>query len=75
MNWRGNPVTKARPPDNNNWPRNGSILKGIPETLPSGEKWLHCTEIKQAGSDEFLKLKQGYWMPWENSGPLLREDL
>ena len=50
-----------RPPDNENWPRNGSILRGVP-SFKGDDKWLHCTEIKQAGTTEFKQLSEGYWM-------------
>ena len=74
MNWRGNPSTRKSPPNNDNWPRNGSILKGVKHVVANAD-WLHCTEIKQSGSSDFIKLPEGYWMPFEYSGPLLREDM
>ena len=67
-------MTKARPPNNENWPKNGSILKGVAHQVGK-EKWLHCTEIKQSGTSTFLPLAEGYWMPFDYSGPLLRTDL
>ena len=39
MFWRGDPVTNKKPPNQKNWPRNGSILRGVP-VKAKGNLWL-----------------------------------
>eukprot|EP00048_Salpingoeca_helianthica_P015332 m.226221 g.226221 ORF g.226221 m.226221 type:complete len:93 (+) comp16897_c0_seq1:105-383(+) len=58
---------------NDNWPRNGSILTGIPHTLPGtkeGPKWLEVVEWQPVGTDKKIAV-QGLWMPFEQHGPIL----
>lgn len=40
MFWRGDPISGAKPPNQDNWPRNGSILRGSPVEGAGGEMWL-----------------------------------
>ena len=72
MYWRGDPHTGKSAPTNDNWPRNGSVLKGEGPYLVRGENWLKVAEIKQAGSDSFKKVPEGTWMMYTQNGPLLR---
>jgi hypothetical protein len=70
--WRGDPNTGARAPTNDNWPRNGALLKGSGPFLVKGENWFKVTEIQQAGTEGFKPVPAGTWMMYEQNGPLLR---
>jgi hypothetical protein len=35
-------ISGKRPPDNENWPHNGSYLRGV-ASMKGKEQWLHCT--------------------------------
>jgi hypothetical protein len=35
--WRGDPYKGGGPPDNNDWPRNGALLKGIVHAVKGGQ--------------------------------------
>ncbi len=72
MFWRGDPNTKQQPPSNDNWPRNGALLKGTGPHVVGGEKWFKVSEIQQAGTNGFTKVPEGTWMLYEQHGPLLR---
>lgn len=39
MFWRGDPITKKKPPNQKNWPRNGSLVRGAP-VKASNALWL-----------------------------------
>ena len=73
MYWRGDPITGARNPTNDNWPRNGALLKGYGPIEARGEKWMKVLEIKQQGAPDFVPVPEGTWMMYEQSGPLLRD--
>ena len=72
MFWRGDPLTKSSPPSNDNWPRNGSLLRGN-LFLVAGEKHLKVKEFQQAGTTGFVEVPEGTWMLFEQQGPLLRD--
>ena len=40
MFWRGDPVSKQKPPNQKNWPKNGSTLRGTPVKAAGGALWL-----------------------------------
>lgn len=73
MFWRGDPNTKQQPPSNDNWPRNGALLKGTGPHVVNGEKYFKVSEIQQANTNEFTKVPEGTWMLYEQHGPLLRD--
>jgi hypothetical protein len=70
MFWRGNPETGSAPPSNDNWPRNGSLLKGVPITV-KGEEYLKVSSFQQAGSSEFVSVEEGTYMLFYQEGPVL----
>ena len=70
MYWRGDPVTKASPPTNDNWPKNGALLKGAGPIVVGGEKYFKVFEIQQAGTAEFKKVPEGTYMLYEQGGKL-----
>ena len=63
----------SRPPTNDNWPRNGAILKGFGPIEVNGESWMKVTEIQQAGTTGFKAVPEGTYMMYEQNGPLLRD--
>ena len=73
MYWRGDPSSSSRPPSNDNWPRNGAILKGTGPHHIKGENWMCVKEIQQAGTTGFKPVPDGTWMMYEQNGPLLRD--
>jgi hypothetical protein len=63
MFWRADPTGKAKLASNNDWPRDGAVLRGeIVEA--KGEKWLLVSEVKQKGKD-WVKAPAGAAMPFE----------
>ena len=73
MYWRGDPVTKASPPSNDNWPRNGALLQGTGPILVDGEEYFKVSAIKQAGTNEFISVPEGTYMLYEQGGKLLHK--
>ena len=78
MYWRHDPrnnnhSTFAGPPE---WPRNGSLLRGIVIEIPSAPqgslKWLQVFEDQQAHSKEWIPTPK-CWMQFEQHGLLLHE--
>jgi hypothetical protein len=68
MFWR-HPTGRAA---GGNWPKCSAILRG--EVVDLGKKvgeaktnlWMHAVEIKQPGTDSFVKVDgEGCWMPLE----------
>lgn len=72
MFWRGNPNTGARAPTDDNWPRNGALLKGTRHEV-NGEPWFEVFEIKNAGRVEFEPVPKGTWMLFDQGGTLLHK--
>ena len=54
-----------------NWPRDGALLKGHVHEV-NGDKWLECTQVKQAGKS-WEKVKAGNWMPFAYAQYYLEE--
>lgn len=73
MFWRGDPFTNKSPPTNDNWPRNGALLKGTGPYHAQGERWFKVTEIQQAGTTGFKPVPEGTWMLYDQHGPVLRD--
>lgn len=72
MYWRGDPFTGASAPSNNNWPRNGALLRGTgPHNAPSGEKYFKVSSFQQAGTTGFVPVPDGTWMLYNQGGLLL----
>jgi hypothetical protein len=63
MFWRPDPTGKVALASNNDWPRDGAVLRGE-VTEAKGEKWLLVTEVKQEGKD-WVKAPAGAAMPFE----------
>ena len=63
MFWRPDPTGKAKLASNDNWPRDGAMLRGT-EVEAKGEKWLLCTHVKQAGGD-WVPAPEGAAMPFK----------
>jgi len=73
MYWRGDPVTKAPPPSNDNWPRNGALLQGTGPILVNGEEYFKVSAIQQAGATEFVSVPEGTYMLYDQGGKLLHK--
>eukprot|EP01038_Epipyxis_sp_PR26KG_P010775 gene10775-14468_t len=73
MFWRGDPTTKKSPPTNDNWPRNGALLKGSGPHVVAGENYFKVFEIQQAGTKSFVPVPDGTWMLYNQGGLLLHD--
>jgi hypothetical protein len=78
MFWRRNPKPTAAASEDQvgggDWPRNGSVLKGIVHSkLADGMDWLEVSAWTQAGSKKEVTGCGGLWMPFEQGGLLLHE--
>lgn len=62
--WRGSPETGKSAPSNDNWPRNGALLKGTGPHFIKGENWMKVTEIQQAKESQFKKVPEGIDYPY-----------
>ena len=71
MFWRGDPVTNARPPSNDNWPKNGALLQGTGPHMIGGEEYFKVATIKQPGETYFSPVPDGTWMLYNQGGRLL----
>jgi hypothetical protein len=75
MFWRPDPTGATKLANNNEWPRDGALLRGtIVEVSNSnansnansnGKKWLLTKEIKQKGSSQWVAAPEGAAMPFE----------
>jgi len=70
MFWRGDPIKKLSPPSNDNWPRNGAVLKGTVHRVGDMD-WLKVTECQNSGESSFSKVPEGTWMQFDQGGPVL----
>lgn len=71
MYWRGDPFTGNAAPSNDNWPRNGALLKGTGPHNAKGEDYFKVTAIQQAGTTGFKTVPEGTWMLYNQGGLLL----
>mmetsp|Transcript_26712 Transcript_26712/g.44654 ORF Transcript_26712/g.44654 Transcript_26712/m.44654 type:complete len:127 (+) Transcript_26712:155-535(+) len=71
MFWRGDPETGARPPSNDNWPKNGAILQGTGPHWVKGVAYFKVSALQQAGKKGFKKIPEGTWMLYDQGGKLL----
>lgn len=71
MYWRGDPFTGKGAPSNDNWPRNGALLRGTGPYEVRGEKYFKVSSFQQAGSTEFVSVPEGTWMLYSQGGDLL----
>jgi hypothetical protein len=71
MFWRGDPFTGASAPSNDNWPRNGALLKGYGPFDAKGEKYFKVVAVQQAGTSGFVDVPAGTWMLYNQGGLLL----
>jgi hypothetical protein len=71
MFWRGDPATRAGPPSNDNWPRNGAQLRGTGPHTVNGEQFFKVQEIQQAKTSGFVPVPEGTWMLYNQGGPVL----
>lgn len=66
MFWRSDPTGKSQLESNNDCPRDDAVLRGeVAEA--EGEKWLLVSEVKQKGSEKWVKAPVGAAMPFEYS--------
>lgn len=63
MFWRSDPTKKTSLASNNNWPRDGAIMRGQ-VVVVNGEKWLLAKQVKQKGKD-WVHAPEGAAMPFE----------
>ena len=73
MFWRGDPNTKAQPPSNDNWPRNGALLEGTGPYVVDGEAYFKVSAIQQAGKTGFLPVPEGTYMLYNQEGKVLHD--
>ena len=73
MFWRGDPATKASPPSNDNWPRNGALLQGTGPIVVNGESYFKVSAIQQAGKKGFIPVPEGTYMLYNQGGKVLHE--
>lgn len=73
MFWRGDPQTGAKPPTNDNWPRNGALLEGTGPIIVDGELYFKVNAIQQAGRDKFVSVPEGTYMLYNQGGKVLHE--
>jgi hypothetical protein len=73
MFWRGDPFTGASAPTNDNWPRNGALLRGTGPYSARGEQYFKVSAIQQAGTKEFKSVPDGTWMLYNQGGLLLHK--
>lgn len=73
MFWRGDPFTGSGPPTNDNWPRNGALLRGTGPYNARGEQYFKVNAIQQAGSSTFVDVPDGTWMLYNQGGLLLHK--
>jgi len=73
MFWRNNPDGQEKQLGGDDWPRNGSLLKGIVHTRPD-MRWLQVSAWKPAETNDWIHGCKGLWMPFEQGGLLLHEE-
>jgi hypothetical protein len=73
MYWRGDPFTNGKPPSNDNWPRNGSLLRGKGPYTANGEAYFKVSAFQQAGTSGFVDVPKGAWMLYNQGGLLLHK--
>lgn len=71
MFWRGDPKTRSNPPSNDNWPKNGALLRGTGPHIVGSEQWFKVSAIRQAGTSSFKPVPDGTWMLYNQGGLLL----
>jgi hypothetical protein len=65
MFWRSDPRPgQAKLENNNDWPRDGALLKGAVIQDDQGNKWLLATHVQQKG-DQWKAAPGGAAMPFE----------
>ena len=62
MFWRPDPLKELKLQNNNDWPRDGAMLKGEVRTI-KGSKWLAATHVKNKGGD-WKETPYGAHMPF-----------
>mmetsp|Transcript_23306 Transcript_23306/g.65454 ORF Transcript_23306/g.65454 Transcript_23306/m.65454 type:complete len:91 (-) Transcript_23306:96-368(-) len=73
MFWRNHPGNVAESKSGgDDWPRNGSLLRGTVHEEFGDMKWLSVSSWKQSGASEWIE-SSGLWMPFEQGGPLLHK--
>jgi len=66
MFWRPDPTGASPLASNNDWPRDGAMLRGHEITSANNERWLLATHVKQAGKNsEWKQAPAGAAMPFE----------
>jgi len=63
MFWRSDPTGAMKRPTNDNWPRDGASFRGV-AVEAKGRRWLHATEVKQDGGNEWINAPAGAFMPF-----------
>jgi hypothetical protein len=64
MFWRKDPTNQVTLENNNNWPRDGAILKGR-VLFHEGSSWLQATHVKNINDKDWIKAPKGAHMPME----------
>ncbi len=73
MFWRGDPYSGKSAPSNDNWPRNGALLRGTGPYDVRGEKYFKVNAVQQAGTSGFTNVPEGTWMLYDQGGLLLHK--
>jgi hypothetical protein len=61
------------PPTNDNWPRNGALLKGTGPVVVNGQWYFKVAAIQQAGKKGFVAVPEGTFMLYNQGGKVLHE--
>jgi hypothetical protein len=66
MFWRGDPrPDQPKLANNNDWPRDGALLKGTVIQDDQGKQWLLATHVQQKGTATWKAAPVGAAMPFE----------
>jgi hypothetical protein len=65
MFWRPDPAGKINLQNNNDWPKDGAMLKGEVVRTIQGQQWLAATHVKNTSDGEWKETPYGAYMPFE----------
>lgn len=66
MFWRADPTGATKLASNNDWPRDGSMVRGVTvAAAKDGAPWLLVSHVRQAGQQEWVRAPAGAALPFE----------